>query len=132
MFIKLYIIALPIFLLIDAIWLGLIAKGFYSKHIGALMKSDVSWLSAGIFYLIFIAGLVFFVIQPNLSDKSILAVVLSGLFFGLVTYATYDLTNYATLKDWPLVVVVADLLWGAIISTLVSVLTYLIATKIWM
>jgi len=132
MFIKLYIIALPIFLLIDAIWLGLIAKGFYSKHIGALMKSDVSWLSAGIFYLIFIAGLVFFVIQPNLSDKSMLAVILSGLFFGLVTYATYDLTNYATLKDWPLVVVVVDLLWGAIISAVVSALTYLIATKIWM
>lgn len=129
MFIKLYLIALPVFLAIDAIWLTLIAKNFYSKQLGYLMAKNPNFIAALIFYLIFIAGLVFFVITPNL-DKKWSQVLLAGAFFGLVTYATYDLTNLATVKDWPIIITIVDLIWGMAVSASVSVITFFIAKKL--
>lgn len=127
---KLYFLALPIFFLIDMVWLGLVAKGFYAKHLGFLMRPDVNWLAAIIFYLLFIAGLIIFVVTPALAKGSWLYALGLGALFGLITYATYDLTNLATLKNWPLVVTLVDLLWGAVLAASVSVLTYLLALKI--
>lgn len=91
------------------IWLSLIAWKLYQNQIGFLLKNDVNWAAAIIFYLLFIAGLVVFVIQPSLDADSLGKVMLLGLFFGLVTYATYDLTNLATMKDWPLSITIVDL-----------------------
>ncbi len=130
MFIKIYLIALPVFLLVDMIWLGVVAKTFYAKHIGFLMKSDVNWSAALIFYLLFILGLVLFVLAPALQQQSWLYALAMGALFGLITYATYDLTNLATLKDWPLIVTVVDLLWGTTLAAIVSVISFLISTKI--
>ena len=130
MFIKLYLIALPVFLVIDAIWLGIISKNFYKNQIGFLMKTEINWLSAVIFYLIFIAGLVFFVILPAMEKNSWSHALLAGILFGLVTYATYDLTNMATIKDWPLLVTIIDLFWGMFIAGSVSIITFLIANKL--
>ncbi len=126
MFIKLYSIALPVFLFIDMIWLGLISKDFYRAQIGSLMKSDVNWTAAVLFYLIFITGLVIFVITPAVEKSSWSHAVIFGALFGLVCYATYDLTNLAVAKDWPLLVTIVDLIWGAVLSALVSVVTYFI------
>ena len=130
MFIKLYAIALPVFFIIDMVWLGFIAKDFYRSQIGFLMKDNINWTAAIIFYLLFIGGLVFFVIQPNVIKQSIWQVLFMGAFFGFITYATYDLTNLATLKDWPLLVTIIDLLWGTILGALVSVITYYLYFKI--
>lgn len=130
MFIKLYFIALPIFFIIDMIWLVLVARGFYGNQIGFLMKSNINWTAAIIFYLLFIAGLVFFVIMPALEKNSWLHALIFGVFFGLITYATYDLTNLATIKDWPLLVTIVDLIWGMILASTVSVVSFLIASKI--
>jgi uncharacterized membrane protein len=130
MFIKLYFIALPVFLAIDALWLGLVAKNFYKDQIGFLMKAEINWLSTVVFYLIFIAGLVFFVVLPALEKNSWSYALLAGILFGLVTYATYDLTNMATIKDWPVLVTVVDLFWGMFIAGSVSIITFLIANKI--
>jgi uncharacterized membrane protein len=130
MFIKLYLIALPVFFVIDMVWLGLVAKNFYREQIGFLMKTDINWLAAIIFYLLFIAGLVAFVILPALEKDSWTHTLLFGAFFGLVTYATYDLTNLATVKDWPLLVTIVDLTWGMVLSVVVSFVTYFIAVKI--
>jgi uncharacterized membrane protein len=129
-FLKLYIIALPIFLAIDMVWLGLLSKDFYRTQIGNLLKPDVNWAAAIIFYLIFIAGLVVFVITPAMEKGSWLNALLLGLLFGLVCYATYDLTNLAVAKNWPVLVTVVDLIWGAVLAASVSVATYFIATKI--
>ncbi|MCR4277221.1 MAG: DUF2177 family protein [Candidatus Roizmanbacteria bacterium] len=129
MFIKLYAIAFTVFLGIDAVWLILIAKNFYAKYIGYLMAKNPNLLAALIFYLIFIAGLVFFVITPALDKKMWTQALLAGIFFGLVTYATYDLTNLATVKDWPLIITIVDLIWGMFVSAAVSVVTYFIAIK---
>ncbi len=130
MFIKLYFIALPVFLAIDMVWLILVAKNFYAKHIGYLMAKNPNLLAALIFYLIFIAGLIFFVITPALDKKMWIHALLAGAFFGLVTYATYDLTNLATVKDWPLIITFVDLIWGMVLSAAVSVITYFIALRL--
>ncbi len=130
MFLKLYAIALPVFFAIDMVWLGLVANNFYKSQIGFLMKSDINWTAAILFYLLFIVGLVLFVIAPAVEKSSWMYALLFGALFGLITYATYDLTNLATLKDWPLVVTIVDLAWGATLGALVSVVTYYIAGKI--
>lgn len=130
MFVKIYLIALPVFLVIDMIWLSLIAKGFYAKQIGFLMKPNINWTAAIIFYLLFIVGLVLFVIAPAIDKKSWLQALLLGALFGLITYATYDLTNLATIKDWPLLVTFIDLIWGTVLAASVSTITYFIVTKI--
>lgn len=128
MFLKLYAVAVTIFFAMDMLWLGVIAKNFYKNQIGHLLKSDVNWLAAISFYLLFVAGLVVFVITPAIEKQSWMHALLFGAFFGLVTYATYDLTNLAVAKDWPVLVTVIDLAWGAILAASVSVLTYLTVT----
>lgn len=130
MFLKLYAIALPVFFAIDMVWLGFVAKNFYRSQIGFLMRGDVNWVAAIAFYLLFIVGLIFFVVTPAIEKESWTYAVLVGALFGLITYATYDLTNLATTKDWPLLVTFVDLAWGAVLAASVSTVTYLIAHKI--
>jgi len=130
MFFKLFTIALPVFLAIDLTWLGLIAKDLYAKQIGHLLRPDVNWIAAIVFYVLFCVGLVFFVIAPAVEKKSWLQALTSGAFFGLVTYATYDLTNLAVAKGWPLSNTLIALSWGSFLAASVSVITYAIAAKI--
>lgn len=130
MFIKLFLIALPVFFAIDMVWLGLVAKNFYRDQIGFLMTPNINWVAAIVFYLIFIAGLVLFVISPAMEKGSWIYAILFGALFGFITYATYDLTNLATLKDWPLMVTIVDLVWGAVLAASVSTITYFIISKI--
>jgi uncharacterized membrane protein len=129
MSVKQFLIALPVFIVIDMVWLVLVAKKFYGEQIGFLMKPDVNWTAAVIFYLLFIVGLVIFVISPAVEKHSWVHALLFGALFGLITYSTYDLTNLATMKDWPLLVTIVDLIWGTVLASSVSVITYLIANK---
>lgn len=128
--IKVYLITLVIFFIIDLTWLGLVAKKFYNSQIGFLMKSNINWAAAIIFYLLFIGGLIFFVINPALAKESLKYAVLVGGFFGLLTYATYDLTNLATLKDWPITLTIVDLVWGTSLSALTSGVSYIFIKSI--
>ncbi|HRJ30065.1 MAG TPA: DUF2177 family protein [Cyclobacteriaceae bacterium] len=130
MMLKLYAIALPVFFAIDILWIGFIARDFYKNQIGFLMKPDVNWTAAIIFYLLFLLGLVVFVIAPSVEKKEWTRALWMGAFFGLITYATYDLTNLATLKDWPVKMVVVDMLWGTVLSANVATATYFIAVKL--
>ena len=119
-----YIGALVVGLLIDAVWLGLVAKNFYATNIGHLMSSQPNWYAAGLFYLLFIVGVTYFVVAPALQSNTSLAMVaLSGALLGLVAYGTYDLTNQATLRDWPWIVTIIDLAWGAFLTASISVIT---------
>lgn len=130
MFFKLYAIALPVFFALDMIWLGFLARDFYKNQIGFLMKSDVNWTAAVIFYLMFLVGLVLFVIEPSVVKKEWTRALWMGALFGLITYATYDLTNLATLKDWPVTMVIVDMIWGTVLAAGVSLATYFIAVKL--
>lgn len=129
-FLKLYFVALPLFLVIDLVWLVFVARNFYARSIGFLMAPSITWWAAVLFYLLFIAGLVVFVIHPAVREDSCMKAFFLGGFFGLVTYATYDLTNLATLNNWPLLVTVVDLAWGTLLGGSVSGITYLISKKI--
>lgn len=129
-FIKLYILILPVFFGIDLVWLGLIAKGFYAKHLGYIMSPTPNWIAALSFYLLNILGILIFAVLPGFKADSVVKTLLLGAFYGLCTYATYDLTNLATLKNWPIVVTVVDLFWGVFISTVVSLAGFYIARSI--
>ncbi|MFO7969058.1 MAG: DUF2177 family protein [Bacillota bacterium] len=122
-FIKMYAIAFVVFLVIDAIWLGLVAKNFYKNNIGHLMADKPNFIAAGVFYLIFIFGVVFFIYQ-GVVDENLPKALLAGAIFGFMAYATYDLTNLATLKDWPINVTIIDLIWGTFLSSTMTIATY--------
>ena len=124
-----YGIALAVFLVIDLIWLTVIAKSLYAQHLGYLMAPKAKLIAALIFYLLFILGLQFFVLNPALLSGSWKTALFAGMFFGLVTYATYDLTNQATIKDWPVLITVIDLVWGSVVSGLTALLSFLIIRR---
>ncbi|MFW6382384.1 MAG: DUF2177 family protein [Bacillota bacterium] len=122
-YIKIYVVALVIFLIIDFFWLGLIAKNLYRSKLGFILRDQFNLRAAFIFYLIYISGLVFFVISRANSWQYAL---FAGMFFGVITYSTYNLTNLATLKDWPLVLSLYDISWGAFLCGATSLISYLI------
>ena len=119
-FIKFYVLAFVIFFLMDMVWLGIIAKDFYHKEIGHLMAPKFNLIPAAFFYLIYIGGLSFFAILPAFEEESLKLAILYGALFGFVSYATYDLTNLATLKGWPVKIVIYDLVWGTFVSGIAS------------
>lgn len=120
MSIKLYLVTLFVFLGIDSIWLLFIAKNFYAQKLGYLMAKNPNLISAGIFYLLFVVGIILFVISPALRNNSLSQAIIMGGLFGLITYATYDLTNLATIRDWPLVITIIDMIWGTVLSATVA------------
>ena len=115
-----YLLTLVVFLIADMFWLGIIAKNLYQKYLGGFLTDKVNWTAAMIFYLIYVVGISIFAIYPAVNKGSALNSVLMGALFGLFTYATYDLTNLATLKGWPLQIVFIDIFWGAFLSAIVS------------
>lgn len=123
---KVFLIAFIIFIFVDLLWLGLIAKSLYQRELGHLMKQNINFIVAIIFYLIFVIALSVFVIVPGIEGESIVKVILLGALFGFASYATYDLTNYATIEGFPLKMVIIDLIWGSSLGTLTSLLTFLI------
>ncbi len=124
--IKTYVIALIVFFAIDMLWLGLVARKIYKNQLGFIMSDKPNWPAAIVFYLIFILGMVFFVIHPAIDRASFTYALFVGMFFGFITYATYDLTNLATLKDWPIKITIIDLIWGTTLGGSVSAMTYFI------
>jgi uncharacterized membrane protein len=126
-----YLVVLIVFLIIDFIWLALIARKLYKKHLGYLMAKKTNFLAAFVFYAIFVLGILVFVINPALKDGSFVYALGFGSLFGLVTYATYDLTNLATIKDWPIKITIIDLIWGTFVSAATSTISYIIISAIW-
>jgi uncharacterized membrane protein len=123
-YVKLYVCAFVGFLAIDMVWLTLVARGFYRRQLGFLLSDQPNWWAAISFYLLFVAGLLVFAIVPAVQEGSLRRALLLGGFFGLVTYATYDLTNHATVKNWPWIVTLVDMTWGVVLATLVSFIGY--------
>ena len=124
-YLKLYLATLVAFFAIDIVWLTVVSRTFYRKHLGFLMAPNPNWLAAVIFYLLFIVGILVFAVLPGLEDNSLKTTLLRAALFGLITYATYDLTNLATLKDWPVLVTVVDMTWGTVLSVAVSYVGFL-------
>ena len=128
-FIIRFVTAGVIFALIDAVWLSLVANKFYKSQIGSLLLKKPNFVAAVLFYVIFLIGLVVFVLNPALSAQDWTWALGLGALFGFVTYATYDLTNLSTLKGFPVKLVIVDLAWGIFVTSVVSVGSYLILTS---
>jgi uncharacterized membrane protein len=126
-YLKLYLLTVPVFFAIDLLWLGVIAKDLYQKNLAHLLSPDVNWPAAMVFYFMYIAGIILFAVKPAIDAQSMAKAAIWGALFGFFTYATYDLTNLATLKDWPIKVVVIDIAWGTVLCTSVASASYLIS-----
>jgi uncharacterized membrane protein len=126
-FLKLFAIAFPTFLVIDLVWLGVLARPFYQAQLGPLMKENPNWAAALVFYVIFVAGIVILAVLPAVERRSLGHALAMGAVLGLVSYAAYDLTNLATLRDFPRTVAMVDLVWGTLLTGGVSAITY----KLW-
>ena len=128
-FLKLWSAALGVMFLIDMAWLGAVAKNFYRTHLGHLMRPEVLWVPAVLFYLIYAAALVVIVIWPAIERQSLTRAIAFGALFGLAAYAAYDLTSLALMKDFPVAVALVDLAWGAVLTGGVAGVTYLLAAR---
>ncbi|MDP2819781.1 MAG: DUF2177 family protein [Polaromonas sp.] len=111
-----YIGSLVFFLAADMVWLGLLMTGQYQAWIGPLMREQPLLLPAAVFYLVYPVGLVVFAVRPGLEKQRWTSCAALGAFFGLLAYGTYDLSNLATLKGWPLQLTLVDMVWGAALS----------------
>lgn len=113
------------FLVLDGLWLGVITRSWYKKQIGHLFAEHVQWWAVGLFYVLYVSALQWLVIQPALQERlSIGQLALRAAIFGGIAYATYDLTNQATLRGWPVSVTLIDVLWGAVVTTLATLVGY--------
>lgn len=123
-YIKVYLSMLVCFFAVDLLWIGVAARGFYQKQLGFLLRPSPNWTVAICFYLIYITGILVFVVSPALQAESWRKALFLGAFFGFVTYATYDLTNHATVKGWPWIVSLVDMCWGTILCSTVAICGY--------
>ena len=121
-----YFLTAVVFFAIDIVWLGVLAKNLYNRHLGSLLAEQVNWTAAIVFYFLFIIGIFVFAILPSIEKDSVWYALVYGVLFGFFTYATYDLTNLATLKDWPFKIVLIDVFWGMILTGSVATAGYYI------
>lgn len=124
-FLLFYVLVFLVFLAVDVVWLGFVGKSFYQKYLGHLL-GEVNWVAAMIFYLLYVGGIFIFAILPALEKASLGYALSYGALFGFFCYATYDLTNLATLKDWPKAIVYIDIPWGTLLSAIVAVAGFFI------
>jgi len=127
---KVYLTATVAFLILELTWIGLLARSFYIDQIGFLLSDNPNWLAAVLFYLLFIAGLLYFSILPALNDKAVKKGAIQAAFYGLITYGTYSLSNLSLIKNWPVSVSVLDMTWGTIVSVMVYFVTLNVSKRL--
>lgn len=125
----LYALTLVFFFAIDLTWLGVVAKNLYREKLGFILSDKVNWAAAIIFYLIYIGGILYFAILPGLESGSLVKVIINGAFLGMLCYATYDLTNMATIAKWPLSIVIIDIIWGTFLTAACSTAAYWVYSR---
>jgi uncharacterized membrane protein len=126
-----YISVLVPLIALDAIWLGVIAKQFYRSNIGYVMGEPFKWIPALLFYLLYSVALVVFAIQPSMvSSRPVMTALWRGALLGLIAYGTYNLTNHATIKGWPLTMTIVDMSWGTLATAIVCVVAVLLSARL--
>jgi len=122
--VRLYFLTAGVFFAIDLVWIGAVAADFYQKRLGHLLADTPLWIPALLFYSIYVLGILVFAVLPGLEAASLRRTVALGAFLGFLAYATFDLTSMALFKDFPLSVVVTDMLWGTILTGSVAAAGY--------
>ena len=125
-----YVLTFVVFFIIDMAWLGFIAKDMYKRYLGDFLSDQVNWTAAIVFYLLFIVGVFIFAILPSVEKDSLTSAISLGALFGFFTYATYDLTNLATIKGWSTTLVFIDIVWGSVLTAIVSTAGFYIVNYI--
>lgn len=125
-YLTIYLASLGAFFALDLLWLGVVAKGFYQAQLGHLMRPDVQWPAALLFYLIYVAAIVILCVLPAAEKQSMGRALALGAVFGLAAYAAFDLTSLALLKGFPVPAVMVDLVWGTVLTASVSAAGYLV------
>lgn len=115
-----YLLMIPVFFAIDLVWLGVVAKNIYAQQMGDLLAKNINWTAAMSFYLLSIAGLLYFAVLPGIESGSLQKTMINGALFGFMAYMTYDLTNLATTEGWPTKLVFIDMMWGTLLSLAVA------------
>lgn len=129
-YITAYIATVIVFLGIDFVWLTRIANQFYAAQLGDFLLENPRLGAAAVFYLFYVVGIVYFAVMPALSGGGLSTALVSGALLGAIAYATYDVSNYATLKDWPLTVLFVDIAWGTVLTSVSAALGYLITRAV--
>jgi uncharacterized membrane protein len=124
-----FLASIPIILAVDLLWLGVFAKNYYQKMMSPHVAIEFNWIFVILFYLFYFTGIYIFALRPGIEAQSLQKTMYLAALFGFFCYMTYDLTNMATLKNWPLLVTVVDLAWGAALGAMVSALTVIVASK---
>lgn len=122
-----YLLTLPVFFAIDLLWLGVIGKGIYDKYLGSFLADSPNWAAAGIFYSAYVFGIIYFAVLPAMESGKLTDAVIKGALFGGLAYATYEMTNWAVLKDWPAAIVFIDIAWGVVLTASVAAAGFYIA-----
>ncbi|MBZ9995702.1 DUF2177 family protein [Mesorhizobium sp. BH1-1-4] len=123
-----YLTTAVVFLCIDAVWLTVMSSRLYKPLLGPILLDDFNAKAAALFYVIYIAGIVYLAVQPGLRTGSWTIAAMHGAVFGLCAYATYDLTNQATLKNWPVAVTMADICWGTVLTAIAATAGFLVSS----
>lgn len=126
-YLAIYLAALVTFLIIDGIWLGVVARSFYVQQLGHLLRPSPNFGVAGLFYLIYVFGILVFAVFPAMAQQSWVTALVLGALLGFIAYGTYDLTNLATLTGWPVMVSIVDMIWGAVLTATVALAGYIAA-----
>ncbi len=124
-----YVATAVVFFGLDFLWLSRVATGFYRSQIGPLMLAQPNFAAAGIFYLFYIGGIVYFAVIPALSGGTWTTALVSGAILGLIAYGTYDMTNLSTLKGWTIPMTITDMLWGAALTGVAATIGYLVTSR---
>jgi len=124
-----YISTAVVFFALDYLWLTRIAIGFYREQIGSLMLASPNFAAAGVFYLFYVVGVVYFAVMPAVSAGSLVTALINGALLGLLAYGTYDMTNLATLKGWSLQMSLVDMAWGAFLTATAAAAGYLAVAR---
>lgn len=124
-----YLGAAVAFVILDAIWLGAVAKSFYFTQLAGLLRDKPDLGVAAVFYVIYLAGVVYFAVMPALAGGGMASALLNGALLGFLAYSTYDATNLATLKGYPAIVAVVDVTWGTFLTATSAAFGYFAATR---
>lgn len=124
LFARAYLFAFVAFAVMDGVWLAVVASDFYAETLGYIMREQIVWASALVFYALYIGGVAYFASLPAVHAGSWKKALGNGALLGLVAYGTYDLTNHATLQGWPFIVVVVDMAWGATVTSVMAIAGY--------
>jgi uncharacterized membrane protein len=125
-----YVAALAVLAIGDFIWLGYFARAVFQPTLGPILRENIDWPAAILFYLLYAVGVVIFATGPALASQSAIKALLYGFLFGFFAYMTYDVTNYATLNAWTVRLAVMDVAWGTFISGLAGLISYSAARAI--